>query len=46
MSDRILIMREGRQMDIVDARAATQEAILALAMGQADTSARPSEAAG
>jgi rhamnose transport system ATP-binding protein len=36
MSDRILIMREGRQMDIVDARTTTQEAILAEAMGQAD----------
>ena len=37
MSDRILIMREGRQMDIVDARTTTQEAILAQAMGQAET---------
>jgi rhamnose transport system ATP-binding protein len=37
MSDRILIMREGRQMDIVDARATTQEAILAQAMGQVET---------
>ena len=36
MSDRILIMREGRQMDIVDARTTTQEAILAQAMGQAE----------
>jgi rhamnose transport system ATP-binding protein len=37
MSDRILIMREGHQMGIVDARVATQEQILAKAMGQADT---------
>ena len=36
MSDRILIMREGRQMDIVDASRATQEEILAQAMGQAE----------
>ena len=36
MSDRILVMREGRQMDIVDADTATQEEILAQAMGQAE----------
>jgi ABC-type sugar transport system ATPase subunit len=36
MSDRILIMREGRQMDIVDGDSATQEEILAQAMGQAE----------
>ena len=36
MSDRILIMREGRQMDIVDGPGATQEEILAQAMGQAE----------
>jgi len=36
MSDRILIMREGRQMDVVDAPTATQEEILAQAMGQAE----------
>ena len=36
MSDRILIMREGRQMDIVDGPSATQEEILAQAMGQAE----------
>jgi rhamnose transport system ATP-binding protein len=35
MSDRVLVMREGRQMGIVDRAEATQEAILALAMGQA-----------
>jgi rhamnose transport system ATP-binding protein len=34
MSDRILIMREGRQMDIVEGTGATQEEILAQAMGQ------------
>ncbi len=36
MSDRILIMREGCQMDIVDGSSATQEEILAQAMGQAE----------
>jgi len=36
MSDRILIMREGRQMDIVDGATATQEEVLAQAMGQAE----------
>jgi rhamnose transport system ATP-binding protein len=36
MSDRILIMREGRQMAILDHREATQERVLAAAMGQAD----------
>ncbi len=36
MSDRILIMREGRQMDVVDGSTATQEQILAQAMGQAE----------
>ena len=36
MSDRILVMREGRQMDIVDGAGATQEEILAQAMGQAE----------
>jgi rhamnose transport system ATP-binding protein len=34
MSDRILVMREGRQMAIVDRAAATQERILAAMMGQ------------
>ena len=34
MSDRILVMREGRQMAIVSSAEATQEAILAWAMGQ------------
>jgi hypothetical protein len=36
MSDRILVMREGRQMAILDHREATQERVLAAAMGQAD----------
>jgi rhamnose transport system ATP-binding protein len=35
MSDRILIMREGRQMAILDHAEATQEKVLAHAMGQA-----------
>jgi rhamnose transport system ATP-binding protein len=36
MSDRILVMREGRQMDLIDAADATQEDVLTLAMGQAE----------
>jgi len=36
MSDRILVMREGRQMVILDHAEATQERVLAAAMGQAD----------
>ena len=35
MSDRILVMREGRQMAIFDQREATQERVLSAAMGQA-----------
>lgn len=35
MSDRILVMREGRQMAVLDHAEATQERVLALAMGQA-----------
>jgi rhamnose transport system ATP-binding protein len=35
MSDRILVMREGRQMAIFDHREATQERVLSAAMGQA-----------
>ncbi len=35
MSDRILVMREGRQMAIFDRREATQERVLSAAMGQA-----------
>lgn len=34
MSDRILIMREGRQMAILDHREVTQERVLSVAMGQ------------
>ena len=36
MSDRILVMREGRQMDLIDAHEVTQEQVLTLAMGQAE----------
>ena len=36
MSDRILVMREGRQMAILDALGATQEEVLTAAMGQAE----------
>ncbi|MEZ4563199.1 MAG: sugar ABC transporter ATP-binding protein [Thermomicrobiales bacterium] len=36
MSDRVLVMREGRQMAIFDQRDATQERVLAAAMGQSD----------
>ena len=35
MSDRVLVMREGRQMAILDRAAATQEAVMTAAMGQA-----------
>ena len=34
MSDRVLVMREGRQMDILDGPQATQESIMSLAMGE------------
>ena len=36
MSDRILVMREGRQMAVMDRAEATQERVLAAAMGQAE----------
>jgi rhamnose transport system ATP-binding protein len=39
MSDRILVMREGRQMAIFDRAEATQERVLAAAMGQAPADA-------
>jgi rhamnose transport system ATP-binding protein len=39
MSDRILVMREGRQMAIVDGDSATQESVLTLAMGQSEATA-------
>ena len=35
MSDRVLVMREGRQMGIFDRAGATQEAVMTAAMGQA-----------
>ncbi len=43
MSDRILVMREGRQMGIFDRQEATQEKIMTAAMGQSalGTRARP-----
>jgi rhamnose transport system ATP-binding protein len=34
MSDRVLVMREGRQMGIFSRQEATQERVLAAAMGQ------------
>jgi hypothetical protein len=36
MSDRILVMREGRQMGIIDSARATQEGIMAVATGQSE----------
>ena len=36
MSDRVLVMREGRQMAIFDQSEATQERVLAAAMGQSE----------
>ncbi|MDQ3871348.1 MAG: hypothetical protein M3301_07025, partial [Chloroflexota bacterium] len=41
MSDRILVMREGRQMGIFDRSEASQERVLAAAMGQAAPGAAP-----
>ena len=35
MSDRVLVMREGRQMTIFDREEATQEKVMTAAMGQA-----------
>jgi rhamnose transport system ATP-binding protein len=37
MSDRILVMREGRQMGIFDRGTATDEIIMAAAVGQTQT---------
>ena len=34
MSDRIVVMREGRQMGILDRSEATQERVMTAAMGQ------------
>jgi rhamnose transport system ATP-binding protein len=39
LADRILVMREGRQMGIFDIAGATQESIMALATGQTDIEA-------
>jgi rhamnose transport system ATP-binding protein len=41
MSDRILVMREGRQMAVLDAAEATQELVLTHAMGQLRGTAAP-----
>jgi rhamnose transport system ATP-binding protein len=39
MSDRVLVMREGRQMAILDRAQATQETVMTAAMGQAHVTA-------
>ena len=39
MSDRILVMREGRQMGVLDRGEATQEAVMSLATGEGGASA-------
>jgi ABC-type sugar transport system ATPase subunit len=36
LGDRILVMREGRQMGIIDSARATQEGIMAVATGQSE----------
>jgi ABC-type uncharacterized transport system ATPase subunit len=36
MSDRVLVMREGRQMAVFDDREVTQERVLSAAMGQSE----------
>ena len=41
MSDRILVMREGRQMGVLDRESATQEAVMSLATGDADAAREP-----
>jgi rhamnose transport system ATP-binding protein len=43
LADRILIMREGRQMGIFDISKATQENVMALATGQIDVKAMASQ---
>jgi rhamnose transport system ATP-binding protein len=43
MSDRVLVMREGRQMAILNRHEANQESVMTAAMGQ--TSTRPTEGA-
>ena len=40
MSDRVLVMREGRQMAIFDRDEATQESVMTAAMGQAQAHGR------
>jgi rhamnose transport system ATP-binding protein len=45
MSDRVLVMREGRQMAILDREEADQEAVMAAAMGQAAAPLRAEAAA-
>jgi rhamnose transport system ATP-binding protein len=45
MSDRVLIMREGRQMAVLDRDDADQETVMAAAMGQPFARARPNGAA-
>jgi rhamnose transport system ATP-binding protein len=44
MSDRVLVMREGRQMGIFDRATASQEAIMTAAMGQHDADASKARA--
>jgi rhamnose transport system ATP-binding protein len=43
LADRIMIMREGRQMGIFDISKATQENVMALATGQIDVKAMASQ---
>jgi len=45
MSDRVLIMREGRQMAVLDRADADQETVMTAAMGQAFVRAEPNGAA-
>jgi len=44
MSDRVLVMREGRQMAILDRAEVTEERVMAAAMGQATPDLSPSSA--
>lgn len=44
MSDRVLVMREGRQMAILDRSEATEETVMAAAMGTAATAPAPQAA--
>ena len=45
MSDRVLVMREGRQMGILDRADATQEAVMTLATGEASSAPNTGAAA-